>query len=107
MGFVKFGVCCGLLTALSVSTAFAWGDIAIGEEIARESCVRCHDVDADGPFKEHPPSFAAIAVYRSDDQIHGRIVFPPPHSSMPQLGYMLSPDNIEDLVAYIRSLETQ
>lgn len=105
MHLTKFGACCGMLMTLSISTAFAEGDVATGEEIARESCVRCHNVEADGPFKEHPPSFAAIAVYRSEEQIFGRIMFPPLHSSMPQLGYMLSPDNVEHLVAYIRSLE--
>lgn len=105
MDLTKFGACCGILMTLSISTAVAEGDVATGEEIARESCVRCHNVDADGPFKEHPPSFAAIAVYRSEEQIFGRIMFPPLHSSMPQLGYMLSPDNVEHLVAYIRSLE--
>ena len=105
MGLAKFVACYGVLTAISASTALAESDVAIGEEIARESCVRCHNVEPDGPFKEHPPSFAAIAVYRSEEQIYGRIVFPPLHSSMPQLGYMLSPDNVEHVVAYIRSLE--
>ena len=105
MGLTKATISCGVLTMLLISTAFAEGDVDVGEEIARESCVRCHNVEPGGPFKEHPPSFAAIAVYRSEEQIYGRIVFPPLHSSMPQLGYMLSPDNVEHVVAYIRSLE--
>jgi mono/diheme cytochrome c family protein len=107
MGLAKFGFWCGLFASMSISVALAEGDVAMGEEIARESCVRCHNVEAGGPFKDFPPSFAAIAVYRSDDQIYGRIMFPPMHTAMPQLGYMLSPDNVEHLVAYIRSLETQ
>ncbi len=107
MSFAKFVVCYGVLTVMSVSTAFAEADVAVGEEIARESCVRCHNVEAGGPFKEHPPSFAAIAVYRSEEQIYGRIMFPPLHSSMPEVGYMLTPDNVEHLVAYIRSLEAR
>ncbi|MGI9434096.1 MAG: c-type cytochrome [Geminicoccaceae bacterium] len=107
MGSTKFGICYGVLIAISTSTAFAEGDVALGEEIARESCIRCHNVDAGGPFKEHPSSFAAIAAYRSEEQIYGRIMFPPLHSAMPQLGYMLTPDNVEHLVAYIQSLETQ
>ena len=107
MSLAKFVACYGVLTAMSASTALAEGDVATGEEIAREACVRCHNVEADGPFKEHPPSFAAIAVYRSDEQIYGRIMFPPLHSSMPEIGYMLTPDNVEHLVAYIRSLESR
>ena len=97
----------GVLMAISASTALADGDVVIGEEIARESCVRCHNVEIDGPFKEHPPSFAAIAVYRTEEQIFGRIVFPPLHTAMPQVGYLLTPDNVDHLVAYIRSLDTQ
>lgn len=105
MRSAKFSICYGVLMAISASAAFAEGDVATGEEIARESCVRCHNVDAGGPFKEHPPSFAAIALYRSEEQIYGRIMFPPLHSSMPEVGYMLTPDNVEHVVAYIRSLE--
>ena len=83
----------------------AESDPANGGRLADEHCTRCHDVSADGGFKRHPPSFAAIAVYRSPEQIHGRIAFPPLHSSMPGIGYLLTPENIEDLVAYIVSLD--
>ena len=107
MSLAKFVACYGVLMVMSVSTALAEGDVTVGEEIARESCVRCHNVEAGGPFKEHPPSFAAIAVYRSEEQIYGRIMFPPLHSSMPEVGYMLTPDNVEHLVAYIQSLEAR
>lgn len=107
MRLVKLGFSCSIMMAISVSMALAEGDVATGEEIAREFCVRCHNVESDGPFKEHPPSFAAIAVYRSDEQIYGRIMYPPFHGAMPQLGYMLAPDNVEHLAAYIRSLEAR
>ena len=107
MGLTKLSVCFAVLMIVSVSTALAEGDVAIGEEIARESCIRCHNVERGGVFKEHPPSFAAIAVYRSEEQIYGRIMFPPLHASMPQVGYMLTPDNVEHLVAYIQSLEAR
>ena len=85
----------GLILALTATCALAEGDAEAGEKFAREWCTRCHNIESDGPFKEHPPSFASIAVYRSVDQIHGRIVFPPLHSNMPQLGYMLMPDNVD------------
>lgn len=105
MRIARFGYCCGILATVMTSAAVAEGDVDLGAEIARESCVRCHDVESNGAFKEYPPSFAAIAVYRSDDQIYGRIMFPPVHVGMPEIGYMLSPINVEHLVAYIRSLE--
>lgn len=107
MRSVRLSSFCGILTMVVVSPAIAQSDADLGAEIARESCVRCHNVEPDGPFKEQPPSFAAIAVYRSDEQIYGRIVFPPLHAAMPQLGYLLTPDNVEHLVAYIRSLEAR
>jgi len=55
---------------------------------------------------DHPPSFAAIAVYRTDNQIRNRIFYPDVHSGMKQhLGFVFSVDKIDDVVAYIRSLE--
>ncbi len=90
-----------------VQYASAEPDPASGAKLAAESCVRCHNIEADGPFKLHPPSFASIAVYRSPEQIYGRIAFPPLHAGMPQVGYMLTPENMEDVVAYIVSLESQ
>ena len=95
----------GLVQAFAATAASAEGDVLAGGELAREYCVRCHNVEPDGPFKLHPPSFASIAVYRSEGQIRGRILFPPLHSSMPQIGYMLVPKNVDDIVAYIISLE--
>lgn len=83
------------------------GDVKEGARIAREACAKCHNVETGGPFKQHPPSFASIAVFRSEEQIYGRIVFPPLHSSMPQIGYTLTPENVNHVVAYIISLEAR
>ncbi len=107
MPLARPGFCFGIWMTIFASAALAEGDGATGAKLARESCVRCHNVEPNGPFKEHPPSFAAIAVFRSDEQIYGRIMFPPLHAGMPQLGYMLTPDNVKHLVAYIRSLEAR
>jgi len=97
-----------ILLATSVfSPARAEGDPAAGAQLAVEWCARCHDVSPGGAFKEHPPSFAAISVYRAKDQIFGRIYFPPLHSNMPEIAYILTPQSVEDLVAYIVSLEAE
>ena len=96
-----------LFLGAAATNAQAEGDAAEGQALAREICARCHNVEPQGVFKQHPPSFAAIAVYRSEDQIHGRIVFPPLHSGMPQVGHFLTPDSVENLIAYITSLEKQ
>ncbi len=90
---------------LATASAFAADDIANGAASAEEWCAACHDVSPDGAFKEYPPSFAAIAVYRSPEQILWRIQVPPEHARMPRLGYILDKQTIRDLVAYIVSLE--
>ncbi len=105
MSVLRFLLGCALSSFVSVSSASADGDIYVGEKLAKEFCTGCHNVDPTGPFKLYPPSFASIAVYRSPVDIRGRILFRPLHSSMPQLGHMLTPDNVDNLVAYIASLE--
>ena len=80
-------------------------DLENGRKLAAEVCASCHDVSAGGPFKQYPPSFASIAVYRSTDQIRGRIISPPMHSGMPQLSIIWRPGYVDDVVAYIVSLE--
>lgn len=92
----------------SVSAALAEGRIRSGELAARNSCAICHNVEKNGPFKQNPPSFAAIAVYRSDNQIRNRIFYPDVHSGMrKQLDFVFDFETVADLVAYIRSLENR
>ena len=94
----------GLMLAWPAA-AFGQGDAEHGSQLAAENCSRCHDVSPKGAFKTYPPSFASIAAYRSEDQIRARIIFPPLHSAMPESSYFLMADDINDLVAYIMSLE--
>ena len=104
---ISLALTVGVIQAFAFTAASAEGDAEAGEALAREYCVRCHNVDPEGPFKQHPPSFASIAVYRSEGQVRGRILFPPLHSSMPEISYMLVPENVDDVIAYIMSLERQ
>ena len=96
----------GIIFAFSAIGGLAQSDPVKGQALAREWCARCHDVEKTGPFKQHPPSFASISVFRAEDQIYGRIAYQPLHSAMPELSYVLSPDNMEDLLTYIVSLES-
>ncbi|MCP4319009.1 MAG: cytochrome c [Hyphomicrobiales bacterium] len=96
----------GALFALTATNVCA-DDPAKGKVLAQEWCTRCHNIKPSGPFKQYPPSFTSIAVYRSSKQIYGRIMFPPLHSNMPEISYVLTPGNVDNLVAYIMSLETQ
>jgi mono/diheme cytochrome c family protein len=88
------------------SPALSAGDSAEGHKLAKEHCARCHDVEPGGAFKEYPPSFAAIAVYRSEPHIRALILYPTLHSAMPEVPlYLLGSESLDDLVAYITSLE--
>ena len=78
--------------------------LEMGKNIADEYCVQCHNVEPNGPFKMEPPSFAAISKYRSKDQIKQRIIMPI-HESMPRYTDYMIGGNIDDMVAYIMSLE--
>ncbi|WP_112322228.1 c-type cytochrome [Oceanibium sediminis] len=94
-----------LVLAPALATAQSEGDPTAGRSLAEEYCTDCHDIERGGAFKEYPPSFAAIAIFRDAEQIRSRIYFPPWHASMPQFSALLWPDEVDDLVAYILSLE--
>ncbi len=97
---------CVVILAAALSAGCAWaGDAARGGALAGEHCARCHDIGADGPPKRHPPSFAAIAGFRPEEQIEARIWTPNVHSAMPSWSYVLTREDVDDLVTYIVSLE--
>ncbi|MFA8386828.1 MAG: cytochrome c [Pelagibaca sp.] len=100
-------LCLGVSIALTGLASMAMaqeGNITMGRQIAEEYCVACHNVDPGGAFKQEPPSFAAIAIYRSPQQIRERIVTPI-HAAMPRYTEYMIGGNIDDMVAYIASLE--
>ena len=54
-----------------------------------------------------PPSFAAIAAFRTPDEITTRIWWPAMHSRMPQMSNLLSIAEVAALTDYIVSLEAK
>jgi mono/diheme cytochrome c family protein len=102
-------VVCGLLTSLllaGVARAADEGDAGKGRLLAEEKCARCHNIEKGAAFKLQPPSFQSIAIYRTRQDIWGRIISPSPHSGMPDMMWALTPDQVQDAVAYITSLDT-
>lgn len=91
------------LVVASASASAA--DIANGYKIAKERCVRCHNIEPGGAFKQRPPAFQAIAIYRTPDDIWARILAPSPHSGMPETQWEMTPDQIQDVAAYVASLD--
>jgi mono/diheme cytochrome c family protein len=94
-----------LLAVMFVSPAAAEGNAAAGYELAKQNCARCHNIERDGAFKQRPPTFQAVAIYRTREDIWSRIIAPSPHSGMPDVSWSLMPDQVQDLVAYIVSLD--
>jgi mono/diheme cytochrome c family protein len=90
-----------MMTAIA-APALAEGDADAGRDVAAEWCADCHDIAPGGAMKEFPPSFAAIAVYRDENTMRSRILFP--HMGMTEAAQILGL-NVDDLIAYIRSLE--
>ena len=90
---------------LGLSSPSVAGDAAKGYALAKENCARCHNVEIGGGFKQRPPTFQSIAIYRKEDDIWARILAPSPHSGMPDVSWSLTPDQVQDLLAYIVSLD--
>ena len=97
------------LLALSFTASPAWaqaeGDPGRGQALAQEQCARCHDITKGGAFKQMPPSFQAIAIYRTKPDIWSRIIAPSPHAAMPDMTWTLTADQVQDVLAYIVSLD--
>jgi mono/diheme cytochrome c family protein len=94
------------LTLLLFGAAGARGeDVSAGLKLAEEACARCHNIAAGAPFKLRPPSFQAIAIYYTPDGIWSQMLATSSHPGMPDLVWTLNSEQMNDLVAYITSLD--
>jgi cytochrome c2 len=82
----------------------AAGDPASGKDIARNWCARCHLVDG-GRARDAAPRLRAIAGDPSWTEDRLAAFLAKPHGGMRSFSF--SRQEIDDLVAYIRSLESQ
>ena len=75
-----------------------------GEGLAQQWCSQCHAVS---PGQQSPnpkaPTFSAIAAEPSATDYSLRVFLRTTHATMPN--FKIDPDDIDDLVAYIRSLK--
>ena len=85
----KLGFACGTASLILLAVAASARNATNGRELAAQWCSGCHDIGPDGAFKQQPPSFAAIAVYRSSERIWATIIAPAMHSGMPELVQIL------------------
>jgi len=100
MTTAAFMVCAGLS-----ASAQERGNPASGQALAEANCSQCHNIAPGGATKLYPPSFAAIAAYMHPDIIPIRIMYPEHAAIMPQFHTYMNATNLDDLVAYILSLE--
>lgn len=78
------------------------GDVHVGEALARRWCNDCHLVGGARRGTDAAPPFAAIAGDPSKTVDRLRAFMSKPHPPMPPIP--LSGAEVEDLIAYIRSL---
>lgn len=97
----------GLLALLAIAAKPAAAqDADAGEKIAEQNCARCHAIGrtGDSALKEAPPFRDVIKRYPVSDLAEalaeGIVVG---HEAMPEFAF--TPEKIEDLLAYLDSLD--
>lgn len=80
------------------------GNAVMGEELARSACIDCHAIERGfrGTDITGAPSFQDVADMPSATPLSLRVFLRSPHLTMPN--FALTDDQIDDLIAYIRSL---
>jgi mono/diheme cytochrome c family protein len=93
-----------LTYALWTSSAWAAANADEGHRLARQWCSSCHQVDPDGPMRDFVPSFVSLANRPDRTLAWVRLWLTDPHP--PMVGLNLSRMQIEDVIAYLHSLQT-
>ena len=83
----------------------AEGDPVAGQRLARQVCAECHAVEADQVALIGPRSFLEIAIDPHTTEPGLRLFLRSPHVFMPN--FILTEEQIGDVVAYILSLEAE
>lgn len=97
-------LCLGIAVAAAPAAAQSV-DPAEGGRLAETVCSACHLVgpgETRGGPNEDAPSFAAIAAMPSTNELSLKVFLRSSHGKMPNI--ILSPPEIESVVAYILSL---
>lgn len=77
------------------------GDALNGQALAQRWCRQCHLLPGEHAATDAAPTFESIARDPSKTAAHLRGFLAKPHAPMPQIP--LGGDEVEDLIAYIRS----
>lgn len=95
-------LCLGIGVAIASRTAQAAGSVDQGKVAAERICAACHVVGGQRGGTDAVPTFGEIVNdrKRSDDALRGLLAVQ--HGGMPD--FQLTRQQIDDLVAYLRSL---
>jgi mono/diheme cytochrome c family protein len=79
-------------------------DLSVGRHLAETVCSACHQIDAASPTGKNPaaPSFVDISRMPSTSELAIKVFLRTPHPIMPN--FILSPEEIDSVTAYILSL---
>lgn len=99
---IRAAVLLAALTVVPTAETLAAGDAQEGFRIARRWCASCHVIGRNTPGGDAAPPFVALASDPDKTEAYLKNWISNPHPPMPNLN--LSRSDIEDLTAYIRSL---
>jgi mono/diheme cytochrome c family protein len=91
---------CMITTASAQSAA-----PSLGRKLAETTCAECHQIDADSANPEPrsgAPSFVAIGRMSSMTELAIKVFLQTSHPTMPNI--ILTPDEMDSIAAYIKSL---
>ena len=94
------------IMAAALTTAAAAADVKEGSKLARQWCANCHLVGGEQTAGgDTAPTFASIAETAAERTDDLKAWLADPHPPMPNLN--LTRSEIDDLLAYIESLNTE
>lgn len=81
-------------------------DLTPGRELASRLCAECHDIgDGAKPARRYAPSFSAIMRDPAVSELSLRVFHRSAKEEMPN--FLLSSEQIDDIVAYMLSLRSR
>jgi mono/diheme cytochrome c family protein len=100
IGFLAFGWMASGITASSAQSV----DPSVGRHLAETVCSTCHQISATSPPGKNPaaPSFVDISRMPSMSELAIKVFLRTSHPTMPN--FILSPEEIDSVTAYILSL---
>ena len=100
----RLAILAALCTAAASAHAVETGSIPQGQDLARAACSECHAVENDDAFSPMfpAPAFRDVAETSGMTAMALSVALRTVHRDMP--AFILKPDEINDLTAYILSL---